>query len=381
MKNKIITALAAIFTGLLSTAQNVGIGTTNPTRAKFEVHGSVGMTNSIFGGDGQGVSLFKDIPGIGFNAYFNNGMRMLKDGTGALQYFNPAQGAMAFDISLAGYEDLPASNVRRIMALYYNGNVRIGKYANIPKATLTVDRGEGVDGTAVFEGTTHRSHFNFDYDENTYIRAGKDNGKVIINDIPGSKIAMTGNVGINTSNPYFPLEVWQTANDKGFFLGNIHNQVDWEFRVIGASSGWLQLYYNGGYVARFNQWGEYANVSDRRLKDNITELTPVLDRVLQLQPVSYEMKNNNTADEKTIGFIAQDVKPLFPELVSVSRDTASGYKGINDLHTVTYNGFGVLAIKAIQEQQLMITALQAEIDQLKALIIGQYKKDKYLTIQ
>jgi hypothetical protein len=378
MKSLLLVILFPVLFLELVTAQNVGIGTPTPTRAKLEVHGAVGLTSAIFGGDGEGVSLFRSIPGIGFNAYFNNGMRMLKDGTGALQYFNPSQGAMAIDISLAGYADQLAPSVRRVMAMYYDGNVNIGRLANKPASTLNVERGDGQDGTAVFAGTTHRSHFNYNYDENTYIRAGKDNGTVIINDIPGAKVAMGGLVGINTVAPHYPLEVWQAAGDKGINLVNVNSWVDWEWRVTG-SLGWLQMYYNGNYVARFNQWGDYANVSDRRLKKNITDLTPVLDKVLQLQPVSYEMNDNNTAGDKSIGFIAQDVKTLFPELVSVTSDTASGYKGINDLHAVSYNGFGVLAIKAIQEQQLMIKALQAEIEQLRTLFNEQYRKEKYLT--
>ena len=47
------------------------------------------------------------------------------------------------------------------------------------------------------------------------------------------------------------------------------------------------------------------------------------------------------------------------------QDTTHGYKGIADLHTLSYSGFGVIAVKAIQEQQIMIEALQEEIADLK----------------
>lgn len=86
---------------------------------------------------------------------------------------------------------------------------------------------------------------------------------------------------------------------------------------------------------------------------------------MKLQPVTYEMKNNDPEHQKTIGFIAQDVKEVFPELVHVINDTATGYKDITDLHTVNYSGFGILAIKAIQEQQQQIDLLKKEIDMLK----------------
>jgi hypothetical protein len=188
-------------------------------------------------------------------------------------------------------------------------------------------------------------------------------------------VALYGSIGINTAAPHYPLEIWQPAADKGLNLVNTNSWIDWEFRVT-SSLGWLQMYYNGSFVSRFNQNGVYSYVSDRRLKKNITPLTPVLDKVLQLEPVNYEMKENNPANEKSIGFIAQDVKPLFPEVVHVTTDTASGYKGLTDLHSISYSDFGVIAIKAIQEQQQIIQVLQQELAELKAIVNEKYKKDK-----
>lgn len=66
-------------------------------------------------------------------------------------------------------------------------------------ATLDVNRGTAGWGTAAFRGTSNISHFNFGTDEDTYIRAGKNNRNVILNDIPGGK------VGIGTNNPNAPL--------------------------------------------------------------------------------------------------------------------------------------------------------------------------------
>jgi hypothetical protein len=52
-------------------------------------------------------------------------------------------------------------------------------------------------GSAVFKGTTHYSHFHFGVNEDTYIRGGKDGGKVIINDIPNGNIELAGKVTVN----------------------------------------------------------------------------------------------------------------------------------------------------------------------------------------
>ena len=54
-------------------SQNIGIGITNPTRAKLEVSGvsGSGATSAIFGTDGTGISLQRNWPTIGFNLCHN----------------------------------------------------------------------------------------------------------------------------------------------------------------------------------------------------------------------------------------------------------------------------------------------------------------------
>lgn len=76
--------------------------------------------------------------------------------------------------------------------------------------------------------------------------------------------------------------------------------------------------------------------------------------------------DQSTTAKQTIGFMAQEVQPLFPELVETDED---GYLGLNS------SGFGVIAIKAIQEQQLEIETLkkqlsdqQAEMAEIKKLL-------------
>lgn len=93
-----------------------------------------------------------------------------------------------------------------------NGYTGIGTIS--PAAMLDVTRGLVTLGTATaqFRGTQHISHFNYSLFENTYIRAGKDNGNVILNDIPGGK------VGIGTANPGSKLHVVSGAS--GYLGGN-----------------------------------------------------------------------------------------------------------------------------------------------------------------
>lgn len=86
---------------------------------------------------------------------------------------------------------------------------------------------------------------------------------------------------------------------------------------------------------------------------------------MRLEPVEYNMKSEAPGKGKRMGFIAQDVYKLFPGIVSILPDSLNhGYTGINNLHMMDYSSFGVLAIKAIQEQQAMIEKQQIQIDEL-----------------
>ena len=79
-----------------------------------------------------------------------------------------------------------------------SGNVGLG--VTSPAASLEVARGAAPNGTAAFKGTIRDSYFNFSTNEDTYIRGGKDNSNVYIND-------NGGNVGIGTVLPDSKLTV------------------------------------------------------------------------------------------------------------------------------------------------------------------------------
>jgi len=351
-------------------AQNVGIGINNPTRAKLEVHGAVDATSAIFGGESTGVSLQRNWPGVGFNSYYNNGHRYMANGFAALQFVDPDNGYMSFDMSAAGNRGQVWNGYNRILTLLQSGNVAIGP--NFPNSSLSVSRVAGVDATLHLQGTVHHSSFNFGTDENTYIRAGKDNGIVFLNDIPNSKVVMNGPVGINTSTPVFPLEIRQVSN-RGIALIEPTNFNYWNIQIV-TFTGNLDFYAgnNGGQFIVSN--GNYQTYSDRRLKTSIQSLPAVLSNLLKLQPVKYNMINN-PSNQKSIGFIAQDVKPLFKQIVNVLPGATAGYKNLEDVHSMNYGSLSVISIKAIQEQQLiingqqaMLLALQAEYEQLKKAV-------------
>lgn len=115
------------------------------------------------------------------------------------------------------------------------------------------------------------------------------------------------------------------------------------------------FYFNSALRAYISDvTGSYTQSSDRRLKKNIQAIGDVLDKVLQLKPSKYQYIDNGDNSKSSVGFVAQDVQKLFPEMVSKKGE----YMGLS------YAEFGVIAIKAIQEQQELIQNLKAEVGEL-----------------
>lgn len=85
----------------------------------------------------------------------------------------------------------------------YGGNVGINTGTEAIGANLLVYKSSGnVDGSAVFKGTLHYSHFHYGSNEDTYIRGGKNTSNVIISDSESS-----GKVGIGIYPTTYKLEV------------------------------------------------------------------------------------------------------------------------------------------------------------------------------
>lgn len=162
-------------------------------------------------------------------------------------------------------------------------------------------------------------------------------------------------------NPTSTLDIIQSgslssSNGAKFRVSSSGSDI-WNIGVDG--SGNFGFMYGGTLKGSINSsTGAYATSSDQSLKTNITPISSVLSSVLQLKPARYQY-NDTENGEYALGFIAQEVQPLFPEAVTLA--------GNNKL-AVYYDYFGVIAIKAIQEQQVIIENQQQEIEELKTLL-------------
>lgn len=118
----------------------------------------------------------------------------------------------------------------------------------------------------------------------------------------------------------------------------------------------LRFFYNGGLKAWIDDInGEWNDISDIRVKENFEKYKPVLDGIRRLEIMTYHYKADHSR-KRSFGLVAQNVQQYFPEIVS---------SGSTDILGIAYGKTGVLAIKAIQEQQVIIEEQQKRIELLE----------------
>lgn len=99
-----------------------------------------------------------------------------------------------------------------------------------------------------------------------------------------------------------------------------------------------------------NASGLIVNVaSDISLKENVETITSALDKVKQLRGVSFNWIDRlNGGDQKKIGFIAQEIEPIVPELVYTHTD------GIKTVHYKDITALLVEAVKELSNEEVII---------------------------
>jgi hypothetical protein len=105
----------------------------------------------------------------------------------------------------------------------------------------------------------------------------------------------------------------------------------------------------------------YNTSSDYRLKEDIAPMTGALAKVQQLKPVNYKWKSDGSDGQ---GFIAHELQAVVPDCVTGEKDAVDA-EG-NPIHQGVDVSFLVATLTAaIQEQQALITQLQADVAALK----------------
>lgn len=167
-----------------------------------------------------------------------------------------------------------------------------------------------------------------------------------------SYTALKGTLDLDDDNggTYRPwLVSQQIQNNNGVEYG--------EISITSTNGGniYLSGQGNADFSAGINA-AAFNQTSDGRLKKNVTTLTSGLSMVNRLRGVRYNWKDESKPENK-IGFIAQEVEEVLPELVKTRED---GFKGIN------YAEMTAILVEAVKELSAQVEALKAENSTLKA---------------
>jgi hypothetical protein len=314
------------------------------------------------------------------------------------------------------------NNGSDVMTIASSGNVGIGTTSPTEKLD--------VDGSATFSGqltaqtayignytsvtdyfsefvkkTTiaQFSHTNFKNVSNSYALVQDSVGKTTINsasnanilftnnNVETARLASNGNFGIGTTSPTEKLDVNGNINVQGnldiLSAGNSHIGSNLPRNYLTNVEGTeLRTFNNNTYdtTAKFlphridflkSIWvkGNISRSSDERLKENIKPLdeSETHLKILQLQPKSYQMIDRECGDNTTdVGLIAQQVKPIFPELV---------YENDDGMMSLFYDKVSVLMLQSIKQLQKQIDELNNENIKMKNEII-ELRRDVSPTI-
>ncbi|MCP5048099.1 MAG: tail fiber domain-containing protein [bacterium] len=193
-----------------------------------------------------------------------------------------------------------------------------------------------------------------------------------------------GKVGLGTWGPSYPVHLVtdsstnaqmvleRTSGAQATITGgnsgvNMGSQSNHEVRFV--SNGVVQMTLDtGGGISMAtgggtydDSTGQWVDGSSREYKENIAELSAenAIAAIKELKPVTFKFKNNKDANDRQVGFIAEDV----PELVATKTR-----KGLSSMDIVA------VLTKVVQEQQKLVDQQKKQMSQQQETIAELKKR-------
>jgi len=331
---------------------NVGIGVT-PQGVGSNTTLELGSTGLLYSGSGQ----------MGFvNNAYNNGSWIYKT-TAASSIYTTDGGTHNFQTAVSG---TAGGTVTYTPRFFINNNGNIGISTLSPARKLVV-RDDSADPFISILGA-YPNQGGILFGDSTYtdascaIRIDRTNNALWFSTGGASSERMritTTDVLVGTTT--------NTINSSNFGIRLATDGTFQNSRNAGAGGGVFFTYGNAGQMFVYgngnvvNTNNSYGPVSDIKLKENIIDTTPKLDKLMQVRIVNYNLIQY--PEQNLLGVIAQELEQVFPSLVDehIDKDEEG-----NDLETTTksvkMSVFVPILIKAIQEQNQIIQELNERLN-------------------
>ena len=294
--------------------------------------------------DGNIVHFRKDGTNVGVISTEGGDLAIGNDDAG-IQFVNGNEHFRPFNVSTNAATDALmdiGSSSKRFKDLFLSGIALItapageSKYFNVKDAThggdvrFGIQTGVNNDGIA---GTFTNNDFVF-----------------FTNSAERARFAATGQFLIGTSTNFGNLTVRDSTRGSSDVIA----------RFLGASDNSLLIRGDGDAENTNNSYGA---ISDVRVKENIIDASPKLEDLMRVQVRNYNLIGQT---QKQIGVVAQELEQIFPSMIKESPEVDdNGQETGETRKSVKYSVFVPMLIKAIQEQQTTISALEARINQLE----------------
>jgi len=363
----------------------VGIGTTSPagdleiTAGDEQVSNGVYLSNNRNANNNEFIYFRKargsSVPSsgdtigeIGFQVWdgdeYHTGARI--DSTVAGSISNNAPKANLIFKTIEGSDPNPAERMR----IESTGVVYIGDTANGNMGQgLTINQNAHDDEILAFKSSDVNHSGTSILENDTYAAfsktSGTQGGLMITAVTEGTyraiQMQVTTDGATNTAKSTGGYGVVDVDVHQGDFGGVTTNG---NLMSIGASNVTRFLFDNEGSGHADVEWTTY---SDGRLKKNVEDIPYGLNELNKLEPKIYDRYSGKLEDGKVklednsfrqIGFIAQDVKKIIPELIK-DIDESESFYSLDDGKLVS------VLVKAVQELSSQVTDLKKEIEDLK----------------
>jgi trimeric autotransporter adhesin len=323
-------------------------------------------TNTVVGKNG----LINNTTGFQQTAIGLDALRRNTDGAE-----NTAVGAYALAFNTTGNSNTAIGNNSFASLNGGHNNTAVGATAG--RALTTGSGNTAIGVSAMYSSTTGNSNISIGNSSSFSLTTGSRNivigNYALYSNTTGvDNVAMgdnalystTGfyNVGIGRLALYYittgsrNTAIGNNAGPSSTANGTITNSTAIGNEAVLTASNTIQL--GNSAVTTIQGAVSFTSSSDRRIKEDIIDTRYGLREVMRLRPVDYIMSTNQL---KQVGFIAQEVQPLVPEVVTGKEGDLS--KG--EILGITYDKLVPVLTKAIQEQQAMIEQLKLEIEALK----------------